>query len=207
MAHAQKLPFTIGNDICRIARVRKILAGKFGRRFVRGILRPEELRPPRAARMLHFILEPSPERPGVEPDLRRAAEFMAGRFAAKEAVIKAHPHRLLSFSSIAIVRTAQSTSTPYQESMLDAFEKMGTNVVGGGTDPEKEGEGGSWAGEPEVADGKTQVQETKGPLVAVIKADGLVGHDTYASISISHDGEYATAVCLAANPGLVLDAE
>lgn len=58
--------------------------------------------------------------------------------------------------------------------------------------------------EPAVdGEGKSAGDETpqSGPLVALIKAeeDG-VDRDVYASVSISHDTEYATAVCLGINP-------
>ncbi|KAI1817844.1 hypothetical protein GGS20DRAFT_531047 [Poronia punctata] len=73
---------------------------------------------------------------------------MAGRFAAKEAVIKAHPYRRLTFRRIII-------------------------------------------------------SSRGGPLVAVVKNDDGVEEEeeVEASVSISHDGEYASAVCLAFNHG------
>ncbi|QJC51019.1 holo-ACP synthase [Paenibacillus albicereus] len=61
----------IGHDLCDISRVERMLAGEAGPRFLRRILTEEEL------------------------DLasalggRRQAEFVAGRFAAKEAAVKA----------------------------------------------------------------------------------------------------------------------
>ncbi|KAI1182987.1 hypothetical protein F5B17DRAFT_435067 [Nemania serpens] len=180
-------PFTIGNDICRIARIRNILAGAYGRRFILGILRSEELKLPATASILRCVIEPSSQGAPHGSGLARAAEFMAGRFAAKEAVIKAHHHRLLTFSKIAIVRTGPPTNAPTQASVLDAFEKQ-----------QREGQGvlqERMGGLPEGA----QIPNS-GPLVAVIKGDPNVPHDTYASISISHDSEYATAVCLAINP-------
>lgn len=114
----------------------------------------------------------------------RSLTHIAHRFAAKEAVIKAHPHRILNFTGIAILPMARPTNTS-QGTMLSKFEQMQEHGVD--------------------KDGRAQeidVQEPKaGPLVVVVKADGSVPHDTYASVSISHDGEYATAVCLAPNPG------
>ncbi|KAI1111832.1 hypothetical protein F5Y14DRAFT_424177, partial [Nemania sp. NC0429] len=186
MIPTPNLPFTIGNDICRIARVRQILAGGFGRRFVRRILRNDELRPSTTANILQCVLEPTtaPHESRDAPGLARAAEFMAGRFAAKEAVIKAHPHRHLSFSSIAIVRTTRPASSAPANSSTNTLEEVGEHHRQ--TTQDQDGA----AGEPTKS----------GPLVAVIRASGDVRRDTYASVSISHDTEYATAVCLAVNP-------
>lgn len=81
---------------------------------------------------------------------------MSGRFAAKEAVIKAHPYRRLTFQAISIVRPIHDGASP---------------------DERRRG----------------------GALVAVVEADEIHG-ESRPSVSISHDGEYATAVCLAVNP-------
>ncbi|KAI0398983.1 hypothetical protein F4802DRAFT_82084 [Xylaria palmicola] len=175
------LPFTVGNDICRIARVRRILAGRLGPQFVRRILRTEEIQHPPTSRVLRCILDKGvqsgAEEAGSVParddatSFTRAVEFMAGRFAAKEAVIKAHPHRRLTFQRIAILRTAAD----------------GPPASAAGR------ERGAARGEP---DGAPQ----SGPLVALVRAEGAFT-DTYASVSVSHDTEYATAVCLGFNPG------
>ncbi|KAK3324628.1 hypothetical protein B0T19DRAFT_428998 [Cercophora scortea] len=89
---------------------------------------------------------------------------MAGRFAAKEAAIKAHPHRRLTFHDIVIRKLDRGS--------VDA-----------------DGGGGS------------------GPPVAVIRGErGCLSQ--IAKMSISHDGEYATAVCLGFDPALAYsDAE
>ncbi|KAI0550710.1 hypothetical protein F4679DRAFT_201681 [Xylaria curta] len=170
-----KLPFIIGNDICRLARIRRILQGRLGPRFVHRILRAEEIQHTTTARILRCILEQSAQgsqdAKGVAqaqdtPSFTRAVEFMAGRFAAKEAVIKAHPHRRLTFQRIAILRAGISpggTIYPRQET---------------GPQPNDE------------------TSSQSGPLVALIKADESASGDVYASVSISHDTDYATAVCL-----------
>ncbi|KAK7721338.1 hypothetical protein SLS64_001634 [Diaporthe eres] len=79
--------------------------------------------------------------------MQLAATFMAGRFAAKEAVIKAHPQRNLTWHGITI---SHQTSTH---------------------------------------------ADRKGAPAAIIKG---TNEDYEALISISHDGDYATAVCLGA---------
>lgn len=60
----------VGTDLVEIARVRKMLEGSAGERFLERILTPQER-------------ELAQKRRG------RLAEFAAGRFAAKEAVVKA----------------------------------------------------------------------------------------------------------------------
>jgi holo-[acyl-carrier protein] synthase len=60
----------VGTDLVEIARVRKMLDGSAGERFLERILTPQER-------------ELAHKRRG------RLAEFAAGRFAAKEAVVKA----------------------------------------------------------------------------------------------------------------------
>jgi holo-[acyl-carrier protein] synthase len=72
------------------------------------------------------------------------------RFAAKEAVIKAHVHRQLTFHDVVIERRATEGET------------LGS-----------------------------------GPPVARIRARRAGDEDVSALVSISHDGEYATAVCVA----------
>ncbi|KAI8946662.1 hypothetical protein F4801DRAFT_51891 [Xylaria longipes] len=206
MLSSPNLPFVIGNDICRVARVRRILKGRLGPQFVRRILRTEEIQHSTTARILRCILDqnaqgsqdaqPVPKRvAGAHPastrdapSFTRAVEFMAGRFAAKEAVIKAHPHRRLTFQCIAILRTANSPEGP----VLD--------TSGQGREPTIDREGGGEL-EPRPNDDETS---QSGPLVALIKAEEEeeegAQRDTYASVSISHDTDYATAVCLGINP-------
>lgn len=79
------------------------------------------------------------------------------RFAAKEAAIKAHSHRRLTFHDITIERRRG-----------DQERRLGS-----------------------------------GPPIARIR--GLAGEecDASAMISISHDGDYATATCLGFDPSVV----
>ncbi|WP_248929729.1 holo-ACP synthase [Paenibacillus hamazuiensis] len=62
--------FGVGTDVLEIERVQKLLAQPAGDRFMQRVLTPEEL-------------ELAARRKG------RLAEFVAGRFAAKEAAVKA----------------------------------------------------------------------------------------------------------------------
>ncbi|KAK7416454.1 hypothetical protein QQZ08_011980 [Neonectria magnoliae] len=91
-----------------------------------------------------------------DPELWKCAAFIAGRFAAKEAAIKAHSHRPLTFHDVVIERRAVEG------------ERLGS-----------------------------------GPPVARIKSreEGAEADDS-AMVSISHDGDYATAVCLGHDSGI-----
>ncbi|KAI1754026.1 hypothetical protein F4782DRAFT_539294 [Xylaria castorea] len=211
MLSSPNLPFIIGNDICRVARVRRILKGRLGPQFVRRILRTEEIQHSSTARILRCILnqsaqssqdtQPIPKRVAEThpsstrdtPSFTRAVEFMAGRFAAKEAVIKAHPHRRLTFQCIAILRTMSSPEggSPVLDISGQGQEQESSTAV------DREGKPG-----PQPND---ETSSQSGPLVALIKAEEEKGaqqqqRDTYASVSISHDTDYATAVCLGINP-------
>ncbi|KAI9051743.1 hypothetical protein LZ554_004783 [Drepanopeziza brunnea f. sp. 'monogermtubi'] len=98
--------------------------------------------------------------------LRRAACFLAGRFAAKEAIIKAHHFRRLTYHSISILRP---TLTPGH---TGSFPPIAVVLP----EPGKER---VW----DPLNGKTVSDEGQ-----------------QVRLSISHDGLYATATCLAAEP-------
>ncbi|KAI0599423.1 hypothetical protein F4775DRAFT_125542 [Biscogniauxia sp. FL1348] len=191
------MPFTIGNDICHIPRILKILQeeGK-GLKFVRRILAPDEIEQPWTKPLLRIILEPTSkdtrtETPrdaevvdtqaaaGSSSEMLRAARFMAGRFAVKEAVVKAHPHRRLTWHGIIIDR-------PYLESFAT---NNNSNTTKTEISPPLKKEGTE-----NLKDGDPQPGSSR-PPVALIKGDGRYA-DTQAAVSISHDGDYASAVCL-----------
>ncbi|KAI1269021.1 hypothetical protein F5Y18DRAFT_174533 [Xylariaceae sp. FL1019] len=169
-----RLPHFVGNDICHIPRIKRMLDDySYGRRFIKRILNKEEIRNPRTANILgHWLVEPMPH-PAPAPSAsltehgyNRAVEFMAGRYAAKEAVIKAHPLHALSFTSI--------TLSPFMK---------------------------DWGDMEDMEEGKAQPKDlwrnasSKQPLVARLDRARLKP----ASVSISHDGEYATAFCVASS--------
>ncbi|KAI0100568.1 hypothetical protein GGR51DRAFT_564104 [Nemania sp. FL0031] len=216
LLHASNLPFIIGNDICRVARVRQILGGRLGPQFVRRILRAEEIQNPTTASILRCILDPKArssqdarstpskvaadaETPRDAPKFTRAVEFMAGRFSAKEAVIKAHPHRRLTFQKITLLRAAFITNPNARGGREpNASEQTEKPAIG-----QNEGEELDSQRDAE-SDDETSISTSKlqgsGPLVALIRAEGAHGDEVYATVSISHDTEYATAVCLGINP-------
>ncbi len=93
------------------------------------------------------------------------------RFAAKEAAIKAHPSLRLTFHRIIVARCRR--------------------------DGEGEGEG-----EGDKSNNKSDdAQVGTGPPIAIVRgaSEGALAQE--ALISISHDGDYATAVCLGFEAG------
>ncbi|CAH0033628.1 unnamed protein product [Clonostachys rhizophaga] len=147
------LPINVGTDICQISRIHRILEGPRAARFVDRILGPHE-RAAAASRLLPLT------RSGGSRDgeLWKTAAFIAGRFAAKEAAIKAHSHRRLTFHDIIIERRGRDE------------ERLGS-----------------------------------GPPVARIRGEPGDGCDSSAMISISHDGDYATAVCIGHDPSVTAE--
>ncbi|KUJ16555.1 uncharacterized protein LY89DRAFT_87033 [Mollisia scopiformis] len=182
-------PFSlaIATDICSVSRIRELLARKNGNSLIRRVLRPEEILENKArcddalekwrkvanmkelhawkrekgsvvvektkgisdevvARHLQRMIEQ--DTPEAEKSLAKVATFMAGRFAAKEAIIKAHEGRL-TFHDIIIRRP------------------------------------------PDDALG------SKAPLAIVLPQSGKEEDGQVVKISISHDTDFATAVCLA----------
>ncbi|RFU77941.1 holo-acyl-carrier- synthase [Trichoderma arundinaceum] len=170
-------PLNIGTDICQISRIYRILRSPRGTRFVNRIFSPEEQarKDPRLRcleeRPLNKVFENDEFKPFEtknesilvteeiarrDPERWAAAAFVAGRFAAKEAAIKAHTHRRLTFHDVVIERRGRKE------------ERLGS-----------------------------------GPPVARIKGEEGDEEDVSAMISISHDGDYATAVCMAHDPSVV----
>ncbi|KAF4449486.1 hypothetical protein F53441_7256 [Fusarium austroafricanum] len=165
------LPLNIGTDICQISRIYRILFSPRATRFVNRVLTPEELAK-KDARLnildsvraqqcklqlnLHGgrkTLQTHDQLASNDPEMWKCAAFIAGRFAAKEAAIKAHPHRRLTFHEVIIERRPVDS------------ERLGS-----------------------------------GPPIARIRSGEGDSEDPSALVSISHDGDYATAVCLGHEP-------
>ncbi|KAI1499310.1 hypothetical protein F5X99DRAFT_390525 [Biscogniauxia marginata] len=187
------MPFRIGNDICHVPRIVRVLKQQVkGPQFIQHILSPEELENPRTKSLLKCVLDPSPKPPKAEKyGISNAARFMAGRFAAKEAVTKAHPHRGLTWHGIIIrrlgvARAPRSTSDPLEDSVAGD----GDDAVSGQTTKKGAGE----AQDATSSEGQQEV-DFSGPPLAFIKGDGDY-EDTHVPVSISHDGDYASAVCI-----------
>ncbi|KAI0011619.1 hypothetical protein F4779DRAFT_572603 [Xylariaceae sp. FL0662B] len=188
-------PIGIGTDICKIARIHKNLTSGQGVRFVQRILTPEELQQERTAKILKCVY-PSQSRNksraaelSRDREFHRAATFMAGRFAAKEAVVKAYPLRKLFFHDILVMRQADlldsSSLSLLSSSTRESLMHMLNPSAVGQTERE-----------PTEEEIELSSQPSGGPPVAIVKGDAVY-KDTYAPISISHDGDYAIAVCLA----------
>lgn len=114
-----------------------------------------------------------------EEVLREASRFLAGRWAAKEAGIKAHSWR----AGVGL----------REVEFVDAGEVRGGGGGGGGEEEvQEQGDPASWW---PVDRGNG----SEAPTV-VIRGTGDGVRDQVALMSISHDGDYATAVCLGFNP-------
>ncbi|KAK4100253.1 hypothetical protein N658DRAFT_473482 [Parathielavia hyrcaniae] len=98
---------------------------------------------------------------------KNASYFMAGRFAAKEAAFKAHPHRSLVFHDIVVLtwpENQQLTRPPPIE-----HGRVLRNPA---------------------------VWNQNAPVVVIKAPSGSGGMDQLARVSISHDGDYSTATCI-----------
>ncbi|KAI2611974.1 4'-phosphopantetheinyl transferase superfamily [Hypoxylon sp. NC1633] len=165
MASKRIFSIGIGTDICKISRIYKVLNSPSCTRFLRRILTPQERKWPKPTKLVQYLATrppPAPDDP-QDPNIAQAAEYVAGRFAAKEAVIKAYSVRDLQFGDIEIT----------YEGVVDPL------------DPPK--------------------RSAKRKLLAVIR-DAQGREDAYARLSISHDGDYAVAMCLLDLPETESDA-
>jgi holo-[acyl-carrier protein] synthase len=216
------LPFPlalhVGTDICHIARVHAILSSPRGPRFIRRVFSREELERPRAvvARILEgggpgAAAQAGAGADALSPPVWDAAVFVAGRcvfwglsplrsfsfaltfllalgtdrFAAKEAAIKAHPHRRLTFHDIIIRRAAWSQNPePGRDSEADQNRRV----------LEQEDE------RAEAEDGSHQYAGSGPPEMIIKGGENGLPESQVAKVSISHDGEYATAVCIGFDP-------
>ncbi|KAK3307533.1 uncharacterized protein B0T15DRAFT_181636 [Chaetomium strumarium] len=224
-------PLRIGTDLCRISRIQRILQGKNGPRFIHRVLAPEELvhvrpvmravlddavrgsvakaaagsaggtgvrRPispttrerelwgrewegggklevPEEEQHRHdeSYLQGERKRDGLSGEegeeggfglYKSAATFLAGRWAAKEAAFKAHPHLRLGFHDVLILSPAEMEAQTGDQPL------------------------------------QQQAWQAKGAPVAVIKP-GEGRRDQIAMVSITHDGNYASAVCIGFESG------
>ncbi|KAI1774925.1 hypothetical protein F4818DRAFT_55752 [Hypoxylon cercidicola] len=180
-------PMGIGIDICRISRVYKNLTNPMGPKLVRRILSPEEQTVPYTLNILKCVFTPpqnlqsQDSKDPKDPRMRKAAEFLAGRFAAKEAAIKAYSLRKLSYHDIIVTYQDHLSSPSADETISNSSQTEQESTL---EDQPKE-------------------KTSAGPPIAIFKGDGF-SDNVYARLSISHDGDYATAMCLTMleNPGV-----
>ncbi|KAI6845767.1 hypothetical protein KC332_g4605 [Hortaea werneckii] len=152
--------------------------------------------------------------------LEDVTRYLAGRWAAKEATIKACQWRQLSFKHIQILRQQGGPGVyqtgPTYALILDrpasAFQAaFDSKSRGQSSDTEdnvaKQGHTSGLSSSESIATRDTTSEQRQEPhplssvnehdyISAEAQNDDLSGQ--IAKISISHDGEYATAVCLAA---------
>jgi holo-[acyl-carrier protein] synthase len=176
---------SIGTDIAHIPRIAKLVASqhKFPR-FLRKVLTSREERDfhLRFPRIVSKVTESdSGISEGEQKSTERiddagAARFLAGRWAAKEAVVKACSWRSLTFDEIQIRKDAGSRRV-YGVILDKPVVRRAMRQVKNGEDVRFK----DMASQEHSVEG-----EEEAPAGQMVK------------ISISHDGEYATAVCLAA---------
>ncbi|KAI9824985.1 MAG: hypothetical protein M1819_000783 [Sarea resinae] len=169
---------SIGTDICHIARIQRLITrdaqGKSLQRFGRRIFNLYEQ--PEFERRVEDVIE----RHGREQGMRKLAEWLAGRFAAKEAAIKAIRSRHITWHDITI-RVPPGHKEKVAPQMViaaasaSAFASMKTGTV---------------TATATAAIRKSMEHEEDRDL-----------EGAEARLSLSHDGEYATAVVLAVDKG------
>ncbi|KAK1522023.1 uncharacterized protein CCOS01_09735 [Colletotrichum costaricense] len=198
MLPPKRFPFSLqlGTDLCQISRIYRILASDKESRFLRRILtKHERLAIPAALKSADASATPSEISKDDDfqalkkrnPLLWKKASFLAGRFAAKEATFKAHPTRNLTWHDITIARK--------QSAQLEDIEER-KKAKGQEEKPKKQDEEPKEL-EATEAGPTASTPNGSGPPVAIVRGihEGIPGQEVL--LSISHDGDYATAVCLA----------
>ncbi|KAK0701773.1 hypothetical protein B0T26DRAFT_757762 [Lasiosphaeria miniovina] len=222
-------PFQVGVDIIKTQRLHPILKSPNAARFLRRILTPKEL----MARPFNIDLifetdkwyrsksEDSSEMkmwPEIEIT-NRTLEYVAGRWAAKEAVLKAHPWRWLYFHDIEVLsgrkgeRNGPETTTaetvdpfsPLQQALKLELEKHNRQLGKSAktadeldAEPTLVKETLEEAGRQQH--GITPPSTRGGPPVVTVMGHREGVPDQEALVSISHDGGYAIAVCMGFDP-------
>ncbi|KAL5325649.1 hypothetical protein ACEPPN_006777 [Leptodophora sp. 'Broadleaf-Isolate-01'] len=124
--------------------------------------------------------------------LQKAAQFLAGRFAAKEATMKAHHSRRLTYHSILILKPEPQPGVEGSVApvaiVMDESERRTRSRLASGSGSGLGGDGVD--GQAGVGKGDEGGEGERG-------IDGEEVRGKEVRISISHDGDYATAVCLA----------
>ncbi|ETS83250.1 hypothetical protein PFICI_05126 [Pestalotiopsis fici W106-1] len=193
----------------------KSLIAKTAPRFIHRILLPRELDTIKAKSVLSCVLNkdvnkdslpaPGPDSPNDanqpplgqdkgrkkrdqrDPAILKAAQFMAGRFAAKEAVIKAFHHERLNFGNIEIRNNASPrrlSKTVYRLAPAADSDQATVQANAQKAEPKEQ---------------EIDLNLGSGPPVAFIWLSGAQ-EPLVASVSISHDGDYASATCIYMRP-------
>ncbi|KAK0668714.1 hypothetical protein QBC41DRAFT_225542 [Cercophora samala] len=134
-------------------------------------------------------------------EIWKLAEWLAGRWAAKEAVIKAHAFRTgtpagkVTFGGVEIVVEGEENLGRVEG---EVEEEGGED---GGREVQQRDKGDYIMEEVQGFGPRAEFGRVTGPPVAVILGDEKMGvQGQVALLSISHDTDYATAVCLGFKP-------
>ncbi|KAK4629572.1 hypothetical protein CLAFUW4_08449 [Fulvia fulva] len=169
----------IGTDICCISRIRELITKKPQNAsllpFVKKVLTIRE-QDDFFHRFRHVAM-------ATNGDLTPITRYLAGRWAAKEAVIKAVGHRRLTLRDVEIFQKP-----------VDEHEGLGVYALIC-DEVHRKSHSEASAPSPSVAD--TPRGDGLPSRLIFHKLDGQI-----AKVSISHDGDYAAAVCLAADEPL-----
>ncbi|OBT43202.1 hypothetical protein VE00_06425 [Pseudogymnoascus sp. WSF 3629] len=178
LLHPSPPPYTIGTDICHIPRILLLL---------RRQLAEQGYVPPSMPRFWTRVLTPLEARysgwksgGGVEG----SARFLAGRWAAKEAVIKAFSAAYPGGGREVFMHDIVILNAKVQSALLEA-RKAAVRI-----DARERG-----AQQEEMQGGEGEGEVKGGAPRAFVKVPGGEGW-VEVSVSISHDGEYATATAL-----------
>ncbi|KAF2423777.1 hypothetical protein EJ08DRAFT_700894 [Tothia fuscella] len=180
-------PYRIGTDICHIPRIHNIITkgellpitnsqtalqfnSNFGH-FLRRLLTPYE-------RRIFWAQSIRSKR-----DIRQVAEHLAGRWAAKEAIIKAIPRKTI-LRQIIVLHPA-TTAVILDDNCVDYTRNYK--------------EKSSFEGDNVAADDDVKAERYRGRPFISLKDHYSSLRGQECRLSISHDGDYATAVAITHN--------
>ncbi|KAI1214137.1 uncharacterized protein F4807DRAFT_455779 [Annulohypoxylon truncatum] len=201
---------SVGNDICQISRILTILTSDAGPKFVRRVLTEDELNVERGKAILSAMASrrgvlTNPLKYSRQYDkgreevrvsrsmmrkMEKAAQYVAGRWAAKEAVRKAYTVRRINFQDVEVKYEPQIFEEAGAAELLSQEEDVDVDV-----EEEEESKPGNDKWQSSLVLGNKPMYTNWGPPIAIIRGGGVY-EDEYARISISHDGDYAMASCV-----------
>ncbi|KAG9191863.1 holo-[acyl-carrier protein] synthase [Alternaria panax] len=184
-------PFQVGTDICNVSRLRAVLTRDYGgeplrplHQYLRRVLTDHERQ--------YFWNRFGPEE-AIAKKMASVSQFLAGRFAAKEACRKACSHLDMNargFKHIMILPVTSVDRSKHQSSRPRGLilDKVYETYTPAPNDPAKSD------------NARVAIQHVMSTLVDVSELDGQL-----CEISISHDGDFATAVAIVLAVGTGLD--
>ncbi|MCJ1436702.1 hypothetical protein MMC27_006084 [Xylographa pallens] len=200
--------FRVGTDICEIARFKNILRSttgdslqKWGSKIFNRLEWPLFL-----SKVEQYQLDRYGSRSAT------VAQWIAGRFAAKEAAIKAHTKRRLLRSHVSIVVPSVEADVEYSGTVKPVIliSPPTRLVIMNTLTAEKRGLRGVASASKQAASSRVLIEVLPRIRTFASKNGFPIDEPLFlrqqlikeedkrlADVSISHDGEYATAVCLA----------